>query len=154
MIAIVKRLHDDLRRACGFGADLLGFVRVGGKGLLAQHVFSRSQRLDRPLGVQAVGKRIVDCIDVGIGKQLVIAGRNARNMMLGGELLCARRVPGSDGHDFDVVDPLCRCDQRHRRDARSTQRPYAQGLWHASSLNPARRLWLCGPTFARPLRSR
>jgi len=38
--------------------------------LFAQHVLAALGRLDRPLGMQAVGQRQIDGLDVGIGQQL------------------------------------------------------------------------------------
>ena len=69
VVAVVERLHHDEPGARRDGGDGFGFLGVRGERLLAQHVLARFERGDRPLRVQAVGERVVDRVEVGIGER-------------------------------------------------------------------------------------
>ena len=69
VVAVVERLHHHEPGAVGDRSHPFGFGGVAREGLLAQHVLPGLERGDRPLGVQPVGERVVDGVDVGIGEE-------------------------------------------------------------------------------------
>ena len=64
VIAVVERLHQDPAAALRRLDHRARLVGVGGERLLAQHVLACAHGPDAPLGVQAVGQRIVDGVDL------------------------------------------------------------------------------------------
>ncbi len=60
-------------------------------------MFAGFERLDGPLGVQAVGQGIVDRVDVMIRKQGAIGLVDARDVMLLCKAVGAVEVPGRNG---------------------------------------------------------
>ena len=60
--------------------------------LLAENMLARLGGLDRPGNVQMIGKRIVDGVDVGVGKKLFVGAVGGGNTQRGGGLPapCAR----------------------------------------------------------------
>ena len=64
-----------------------GFGHREADRLFAQNMLTGLGGLDRPWDVKLVRKRIVDCIDIRVGKQLFIGAVG------GGYLQCTRRFP-------------------------------------------------------------
>jgi hypothetical protein len=87
VVAVVERLHHDQPGAVGRVPHRLGFGAVRGERFLAQHVLSGRNRFQHPLRVQAVGKRVVDGVDVGVGDDVVVRGVHVRDAPLQSELL-------------------------------------------------------------------
>jgi hypothetical protein len=69
-----------------------GLCSVGGEGLLAQHVLARLERRLRQLAVQGGGQRHVDGVQLGVGQQLLVAARHARDAAAEGEAAAAAVV--------------------------------------------------------------
>ena len=118
MVAVVKRLHDHtIGRVCciGNGLRLSG---VGGERLFTQHVFARGNRLQGPLGVQAVRQRVVDRVDVRIVDDVVVRRVHARDAVLGGVCVGTGSVAGGDRGDGGTGYALRRLDDGQRRDPR------------------------------------
>ena len=80
----------------------LGFDGVGRERLLAQHVLAGGQGPQGPLGVEPVGQRIVDGVDVLVGQQLGVGPPDHRDVVLGGEYLGPVSVTGGDRPDLDA----------------------------------------------------
>ena len=75
--------------------DALGFGRVAGEGFLAERRDAGLGAFDAPLGVHAVGQRIVDRVDVAIGEQFRRScRRRAGYAMLGSPGLGALQASG------------------------------------------------------------
>ena len=93
------------------------------------------ERLQHPLGVQAVRQRVVDRIDVRGTDEVVIGRVHLRDVVLAGELLGPGRVAGGDRHHLGIGDDPPRFDQRAGCDARRAQGSDAHpvGRAHAST---------------------
>ena len=102
VVAVVERLHHHEPGAIGDRRDLLGLGGVAGERLLAQHVLARFERGDRPLRVQAVGQRVVDRVDVGIGEEVGVGVEHPRDAVLGRERVGPRAITRGDADDLDL----------------------------------------------------
>src|SRR5258708_11409022 len=65
--------------------------------LLAEHVFARSGRADRPFGMQAIGQGDIDRVDFAIGQQGFIGAEMARNREFPSECSSFVGVAAGDG---------------------------------------------------------
>ncbi len=121
MKAIVKGFHQHPPALSSGLGHAQAFLLVARQRFLAQHVFARLERANRPLGVQTVGQGVVDHIDVGIGKQRRVTVEGPRKAVFGREL--ARALAIARGHRFehDAFDDARGFHQRHGRNARSTE---------------------------------
>ena len=63
--------HGDARRVGGL-RDLAGLDLVTGEGLFAQHRLARRDRGQVPRGVQRVGQRVVDDVDLRVVDHVLI----------------------------------------------------------------------------------
>ena len=72
MEAIHESLHDEHALALGVMDGLLRLARIEGERLLAEHVLARVGGLADPLGVQVIGKRDIDGLDLTVGQQLLV----------------------------------------------------------------------------------
>jgi hypothetical protein len=66
--------------------------------------------------VQAVGQRVVDGVDLGVGEERVVVAMHAGNPLLAGELPRLGLVAGRDGHDLGLLKLPCRSHHCHRCD--------------------------------------
>src|SRR5215211_1309772 len=96
-------LREDEARGLGDIERALDFLRVPGERLLAQHVFPGLERAQRPLDVHRVRQWDVDRLDVGIGKQRVVACVRALDLVVAGVGLRAGGVSARHG---DHVGPI------------------------------------------------
>ncbi len=111
VIAIVERFEENQAALSCRCHHLLGFGRVGGEGLLAEHVLALLERLESPLGVKTRGQRIVDRVDIRIADQRCIAGIDLRDAVLLGESAGAFRVARRNRHHFGTLRASGRLDQ-------------------------------------------
>ena len=102
VVPVVERLHHDEAGARRNGGNLLGFVRVRGERLLAQHVLACLERGDRPLRVEPVGQRVVDRVDLGIGEERGVRVVHRRNSVLRRELIGSGAVAGRQRSYFGL----------------------------------------------------
>ncbi len=121
MVAVMEGLHHDAARLGGQFGDLAGFGGVGGERFFAQHVLTGGQRGAGPAAVQAVGQRVVDGIEVGIGDQRLVTFVHPGDAVFRGKSLCTCAVAGCYCGDDDLTVSLGRLDKRRRRDARRAQ---------------------------------
>ncbi len=117
-------------RAGGDGRQRVG--GVGRKRLLTKHVLARLRRGDRPLGVQAVRKRVVDGVDVRISQEILVAGVHARDPLPGGKGLPAPVFPG--GHRDHTAAAGCPHGRQElpRGDRRGPQDPPPHHACHGA----------------------
>jgi hypothetical protein len=79
-------------------AHLLRLLRVEGGRLLAEDVLARPRGLDVPLGVERVGERVVDDVDLGVVDDVLVATARApmtaaASITLRGVIRDAPRMP-------------------------------------------------------------
>ena len=122
VVPVVERLHHDEAGARRDRGHRFGFLGVRGERLLAQHVLARFERGDRPLGVQPVGQRVVDRVDVGIGEQRGVGVVHLRDAVLRRERLGAAAIARRD-RDAPRLRATLRAGliDRGRRDARRAE---------------------------------
>ena len=117
MVAIVKGLEEHETGLVGDLRHLCRLVRIGRHGLFAEHMLAGLQYPDRPLGVQTVGQRIVDGVDLGIGQQRFVRVVDMRDAVLACKCGSPVTISRGDGDDLDVGLRARRADERLRRDA-------------------------------------
>ena len=106
VVAVVEGLGHDEPRGGRRPGDRARLGRVGGEGLLAQHVLAGGQLARRDSAtVQPVGQRVVDRVDVGVGHQRLVGGPGAGDLVAGGEGGRPLGVPGGHGHHLYALDP-------------------------------------------------
>jgi hypothetical protein len=66
--------------------------------------------------VQAVGQRVVDGVDLGVGEERIVVAMNAGNPLLPGKFPRLGFVAGRNGHDLGLRKLSRRSQHRHRRD--------------------------------------
>ena len=84
-------------------------------------MFAGAQRGDGPAAVQAVGQRVVDGINGGVGEQRVVAVVHRGDAVFGGKGRGAVAVARGDGGDLHAVQHAGRTDEGGRRDPRGAQ---------------------------------
>ena len=117
VVPVVERLHHDEPSTRRDRGDLLGFLRVRGERLLAQHVLAGLERGDGPFGVEPVGERVVDRVELGIGEERGVRVVHLRDAVLGRERVGAAAVSGRYGSDDGFVAIAGGLDRGRRRDA-------------------------------------
>ena len=97
------------------GDDRVDLVDRQRQRLFAQDVLAGLERPDRPFGVEVVGQRDVDDVDVGSLEKRVVRPEGSGDAMRRGERLCAADVPAGDAHE---LAPFARRDRPNqpRRD--------------------------------------
>ncbi len=73
VVPVVERLHHHQIGRRRLRGHVLGLRGVRGERLLAQNVLARGQRTLGPLGVEPIGQRVVDRVDLRIGDQILVA---------------------------------------------------------------------------------
>src|SRR4051812_44102090 len=106
-------------------------------------------RLQGPLGVQGVGKRDVDRVDVRVVEDVVVRRVNPRDVVPLCELPRPGRVTRSDRRDGGPGYPPGRLDDGQRRDPRRAEDAEAQ-VGHASSTHIPRTSSATDSAWARP----
>ncbi len=91
-----ERLPEQRPGLLGDREYLLGLGQRAAQRLLAEHRLARAQRLDRPLGVQAVRQRQVDHVHAGVVEQRLVALDGPADALAGRVLLGPGQVPA--GH--------------------------------------------------------
>jgi hypothetical protein len=82
--AVHERLDEQLAGSLGGGEHGLGLGGVAGDWFFAENILAGLHRLDRPLGVQAVGQRDINSIHIGIVDQRLVTA-DATTAVLYGE---------------------------------------------------------------------
>jgi hypothetical protein len=121
VITPVERLHDHQPGAVRGLRHLGRLGRVGREGLLAQHVLTRLQGEQRPLGVQRVRQRDVDRVDIAVGQQVSVTVVGHRYAVPPGEGRRPGRITGRDGVAGGVGRLAGRLDQRGECDVGGTE---------------------------------
>ena len=140
VVAVVESLDENPTGLHCCGGHLPGFFRIRGQWLLAEHVLSRAQRSDRPLGMKTVGEWNVDCIDFRILDQRVVRFVKPRYPLLLSEGAGSGRVACGHGNHADLRHRARRPDDGHRGDARSTEHsdPQRGVIRHVETRCPGR----------------
>ena len=123
VVAVMECLHHDEARTGRDRSDGFGFFRVGGKWLLAQHMLAGFECRDRPLRVEAVGERVVDGVDVGVGDERLVRIADLRHAVLRCERVGTIAIPSGHRADESLVDVVRGLDHRAGRDARRAEYP-------------------------------
>jgi hypothetical protein len=98
-----ERFPEQRPGLLGHGEHLPGLGQRPAQRLLAEHRPARAQRLDRPLGVQAVGQRQVDRVHPGVVDERLVAPDRPADA-LGGRVLPG---PGQIPAGHHGRDPVC-----------------------------------------------
>jgi hypothetical protein len=158
VVEVVEALQQGHAGRGGGVADLTGLLGVAGRGFLAQHVLAGGDRGQVPGAVEAVGERVVDDLDLGVGRHVDVGIQHPLDAVGGSEGLGPAPVAGGDRDDAvaggvggvddgDRGDPGRAQDadpQRfrrlavHHRDSRRTDRRYS-ALAHTSATGPSPR---------------
>ncbi len=121
VIAVVKGIHQHATVFGGRIRHFLRFPRVGGEGLLAQHVFAGRKRFDRPSVVERNRQRVVNGFDRRVFDDVAVAGVCDGDSVLAREVLCPGRIAGGNTRDGRAGFIGTGQDQGIRDDSRRTQ---------------------------------
>ena len=121
VVPVVERLHHDEPGARRDRRHRFGFRGVRRERLLAEHVLARLQRRDRPLGMEPVGQRVVDRIDLGIGEERRVRVVHGRDPVLRREGLGAAAIAGRHRSHLGFGVVAGGLDHPARRDARRAE---------------------------------
>ena len=148
VIAVVESLDDGDARCGGSIGDLPRLGGVGRERLFAQHMLARGDRRQGPFGVQPIGERVVDGVDLRVGDEVGIRRQHPCDAVLVGVALGAFGVTGRDGHDVDVRNAAGGLHHRRRGNLGRAQNADPQPILrrHASYCLP--------PPCCRPAVSR
>jgi hypothetical protein len=100
-VQVVEALQDGHPGRRGGVADLGGLGGVAGRRLLGQHVPAGGDGGQVPGDVEAVGQRVVDDLDLGVGDHVGIGADDPLDPVGGGERPGTRPVAG--GHRDQAV---------------------------------------------------
>src|SRR4029079_19451368 len=104
--------------------------------LFRQHVLPGLERAHRPLDVERVGQRDVDRVELGIGKQLVVASVRALDLVLARVLVGTLLVAAAHCNDLGHLG-LASAVEYGWIDARGGQESEANGLHESIIYAPA-----------------
>ena len=136
MMAVHERLgHHDAGLARGLG-DRVHLVQGHGQRLLAEDVFAGLGRLDGPRGVEAVGQRDVDDVDVRVSQHRLVAAERAGDAPFGGVGLRVGQVAAGDRGQPVARRCAQRGDQRPVDVGRAQQAPTQDAIGHEMSPLP------------------
>ena len=100
MVEIHGRFGHDHPSRLGSGDDPVALVQAEGQGLFTEDVFAGLGGADGPPGVEAVGQRDIDHVDLWIGQQRFVASMGTGDAPLGGIGLSPRLIPAGDGKEL------------------------------------------------------
>ena len=107
---LVEREHEGLPQRDGRGLRRAehpaGLLRSHAEWFLAEDRLARLERGDRPLGVQTVGQRDVDGLDLRVRDDLLVARDPARDIVLGRP--AAARAPSRLATETGTPSPAWR----------------------------------------------
>ena len=115
VVEVVEALQQGHAGRGGGVADLAGLLGVAGRGLLGQHVLAGGDRGQVPGAVEAVGERVVDDLDLGVGHHVGVGVRHPLDSVAGGEGLGTAPVASGD-RDETVAGGVSRVDDGERGD--------------------------------------
>ena len=112
------------------GRHCVHLSKGDGQRFLAEHVLARLHGFDAPFGVQAVGQRDVDDVDVRVGQHRLIAAEGVRDVPFGRVSLGVRQIAAGDGGQPVARRGAQRCDERSIDVGRAQQAPVENLISH------------------------
>src|ERR1043166_2663071 len=122
----VVGLHEQAPAPLCGGDHLIGFGRIRGERLFAEHVLAGLESPHGPLAVLAVGQRDVDRVDPVRSQQFLVGVEDLWNVVRGRVLTRARDVATGHSGDTDARVLPCRRDDRVHGHAAGAENTDAQ----------------------------